>query len=156
MLSTADRLEIYETLALHAHLVDTDDLERLDELFTPDAVYDLSASGFGVFTGIGALRAAAAQMSQSGHAPLAHHLMNILVTSSDEDTATARSKGLLIMSDGAVQSVTHVDTLRRLDSGWRISRRVITPPWRADRAAGGEARLEPAGARTPQQTGVPA
>ena len=151
MLSTEDRVEIYETLALHAHLSDTDDLDRLDELFTPDAVYDMSAAGLGVFAGIDTLRAAAAQMSQSGHAPVAHHLTNVVVTSSGADAATARSKCLMIMSDGAVQSVTYDDTLRRLTGGWRISHRVITPPLRS--VGGGSHRPATADERTPEHAG---
>lgn len=152
MLSTEDRIEINEILALHAHLADTDDLGRLDELFTPDAVYDMSAAGLGVFAGVDTLRAAAAQMSQTGHAPLAHHLTNVVVTSSGTDTATIRSKCLMIMSDGAVQSVTYDDTLRRLADGWRISHRVITPPKRV--VGGGPHRPATADERTPEHAGT--
>ena len=151
MLSTEDRIEIDGILALHAHLADTDDRDRLDELFTPDAVYDMSAAGLGVFAGIDTLRTAAAQMSQSGHAPLAHHLTNVVVTSSGTDTATVRSKCLMIMSDGAVRSVTYDDTLRRLTDGWRITHRVITPPKRA--VDGGPHRPGTADGRTPEHAG---
>jgi hypothetical protein len=31
----------------------------------------------------------------------------------------------MLMADGTLASVTHLDTLRRQDGGWRISRRVI-------------------------------
>jgi hypothetical protein len=31
------------------------------------------------------------------------------------------------MSNGALESVTHLDTLRRHDGEWRISRRIISP-----------------------------
>jgi hypothetical protein len=41
--------------------------------------------------------------------------------------ATVLSKGLMIMADGTIGSVTHADTLRRQPDGWRISRRVIRP-----------------------------
>ena len=34
---------------------------------------------------------------------------------------------VMLMADGTPASVTHQDTLRRHDGGWRISRRVITP-----------------------------
>jgi hypothetical protein len=37
------------------------------------------------------------------------------------------SKGLVLRADGTLASVTHLDTLRRHDGGWRISRRVISP-----------------------------
>jgi len=130
MLTTQDRLDIAETLALHAHLVDADKLDRIDELFTPDAVYDMTAPGLGIFQGIDTIRAAAAQMSASGHAPIAHFLTNIVLTSTREDEVTALSKCLMIMASGATQGVTYDDTLRRDQGHWRISRRVITPAGR--------------------------
>ncbi len=127
MLSTDDRLDITETLALHAHLLDDNQLDRLDELFTPDAVYDMSATGMGVFEGIDTIRVAAGRMSESNHSPLAHFVTNIVITSVDDDNASAQSKGLMIMADGSLHAVTHADTLRRQDGHWRLSRRVITP-----------------------------
>jgi hypothetical protein len=42
------------------------------------------------------------------------------------DEATARSKGLMIMADGTLNSVNHVDTLRRHNGHWRIDHRVVT------------------------------
>ncbi|HEY0237656.1 MAG TPA: nuclear transport factor 2 family protein [Friedmanniella sp.] len=127
MITTADRFEIYELLALHAHVFDANELDRVDELFTPDATYDMRSSGLGLFTGVDQLRAAAGQMFASGHAPRAHHLTNVVVTHADDDTATVRSKALMIMSDGGFHSVTYDDTVRRLDGRWRVSSRVITP-----------------------------
>ena len=127
MLTTDDRLAITETLALHAHLVDENQLQRLEELFTPDAVYDMSASGLGVFEGIETIRVAAGRMSESGHAPLAHFVTNILIADPGDDSASAQSKGLMIMADESLHAVTYDDTLRRHDGHWRISRRIITP-----------------------------
>jgi ketosteroid isomerase-like protein len=126
-MNTDDRLQINETLALHAHLFDENQLDRLDELFTADAVYDMSASGLGVFEGIEAIRAAAGEMNRSGHSPIAHFLTNVVITSTAGDEATARSKGLMIMADGQPHAVRHDDVLRHRDGAWRISRRTITP-----------------------------
>ncbi|GGF19467.1 nuclear transport factor 2 family protein [Subtercola lobariae] len=134
MLTTDDRYEITETLALHAHISDENQLDRLEELFTPDAVYDMTASGMGAFTGMDEIRAAAAGMAHSGHAPLAHFVTNIVITGTDDTEAAALSKGLMIMADGSPHAVTYADTLRRHDGRWRISRRVITPA-RASRPA---------------------
>ncbi|GAA2855321.1 nuclear transport factor 2 family protein [Streptosporangium fragile] len=41
----ADRLEIGELLARYAYAVDTGDWERLDLVFTPDAVIDYTSAG---------------------------------------------------------------------------------------------------------------
>lgn len=53
-------------------------------------------------------------------------MTNIVITSAEGDLVTAQSKGLLIMANGTFGSVTHLETLRRHDGGWRISHRVIT------------------------------
>ena len=52
MLSTAeDFIAIQQLLALHGHLIDGREFERLGELFTADAVYDVSARGLGLIGG---------------------------------------------------------------------------------------------------------
>ena len=124
-LHAEDRQAIGETLALHGHLFDGGHLDRLGEIFTPDVVYDMSALGVGTFEGIEAIRSAALQLGAGN--PVAHHLTNVVITSEEDDRATARSKGLMLRADGTLASVTHLDTLRRHYGGWRISRRVITP-----------------------------
>ena len=127
MLTVQDRLAISETLALHAYIVDDNQLDRMDELFTSDAVYDMTLSGFGSFEGIDSIGAAAAAMNESGHAPLAHFVTNIIAAGSGEDEAAVQSKGLMIMADGSIHAVTYQDTFRVDDGAWRISRRVVIP-----------------------------
>lgn len=51
MLNAEDRWAITETLSRHGHLFDGGHLDRLEEIFTPDVVYDLSDAGIGTFTG---------------------------------------------------------------------------------------------------------
>jgi hypothetical protein len=123
-LHAEDRAAIGETLSLHGHLFDGGHLDRLGEIFTPGVVYDMSAVGVGAFEGIEAIRSAALQLGAGN--PVAHHVTNVVITG-DGDSVTALSKGLILMADGTVASVTHLDTLRRQDGGWRISRRVISP-----------------------------
>jgi hypothetical protein len=120
-----DRLAIGEVLSLHGHIFDAGQLDRLEEIFTSEVVYDMSAVGIGMFEGIETVRRAAASMGDSG--PLAHHVTNVLISSDEDDVATAQSKGLMLMRDGTLESVTHLDTLRRYDGQWRISHRIIAP-----------------------------
>ncbi len=121
--------QVAETLALHAYIVDEDQLERLGELFVPDAVYDMSAAGMGVFEGIDVIGAAASRLSASGHAPLAHFVTNIVVEAVDGEPAivSAHSRGLMIMNDGLAHAVNYADELRHHNGRWLIARRVITP-----------------------------
>jgi hypothetical protein len=119
-----DRWAIGETLSLHGHIFDGGQLDRLGEIFTPDVVYDMSAVGVGTFEGTEAIRSAALQLGAGN--PIAHHVTNVVITSEEEDLVTVQSKGLMIMGNGTFGSVTHHDTLRRHNGGWRISHRVIS------------------------------
>ena len=139
-LHAEDRQAISETLSLHGHLFDGGHLDRLGEIFTPDAVYDMSAVGVGTFEGIEAIRSAALQLGARN--PVAHHVTNVVITG-EGDSVTALSKGLVLMADGTFASVTHRDILRRHDGGWRIGRRVISP----QRIPLGGAHLADAGSR---------
>ena len=127
MLTTEERNQIAETLALHAYIADENQLDQLDEIFTPDAVYDMSASGIGVFDGADNIRAAAVQMNASGYAPTAHFVTNVIIAEDGPAAATAKSRGLMIMHDGTIHAVTYHDALRPHQGRWRISRRIITP-----------------------------
>jgi SnoaL-like domain len=120
-----DRQAIGEILALHGHLFDGGHLARLGEIFTPDVVYDMSAVGIGTFSGIEAIRSAALHLGPGN--PVAHHVTNVVISGEGDGLATALSKGLMLRTDGTLASVTHRDTLRRYDGGWRISRRAISP-----------------------------
>jgi hypothetical protein len=52
---------------------------------------------------------------------------NVVISGEGDGLVSALSKGLVLRADGTLAGVTHLDTLRRHDGGWRISRRVITP-----------------------------
>jgi hypothetical protein len=124
-LHAEDRQAISEILALHGHLFDGGHLSRIGEIFTPGVVYDMSALGMGTFEEIETIRGAALRLGPGN--PIAHHVTNVVISGEDDGTVTAVSKGLMLMADGTLSSVTHLDTLRRHDGGWRISRRVISP-----------------------------
>jgi 3-phenylpropionate/cinnamic acid dioxygenase small subunit len=124
-MNSEDRLAIAETLARHGHVADHGDLHALDTVFTSDTVYDMSAVGLPVMTGIAALHEGALRLA--AHNPVAHHVTNIVILSADDDQAAVDSKGLMLFSDGTVQSVTHHDIVHRTGAGWRIASRVIVP-----------------------------
>jgi hypothetical protein len=127
MLTVIDRQQITETLSLHAFVVDENRLERLGEVFTPDATYDMTRSGMGVFEGIESMRAAAGHMLAAGVAPLSHFVTNAVITETGESTASVRSKALMIMPDGTPHGVVYDDEVTLLDGRWLISSRVISP-----------------------------
>jgi ketosteroid isomerase-like protein len=127
MLHANDRLAIAHTLSLNGHLVDSDDLDRFDEIFTTDVVYELGAAGVGTVEGLEAVRGAARGMAEAGVGPLAHHVTNVVIIGEEDGVATVESKLLLLMRTGALESAVQRDTLHREDGAWRISHRVVTP-----------------------------
>lgn len=119
--STDDIVEVNQILSLWAHLVDTHAWDRFGEVFTEDAYFDSSVFGFEPVTGIQAI----CQMAgQEGHAS-AHHTTNVFVQEAANGEIVAESKGLGLLSNGAVASVTYTDRLRRTPDGWRLASRIL-------------------------------
>lgn len=79
MLTAEDRCAISETISLHGHLFDEGDLDRLDELFTADVVYDVTDVGMKPLHGIDEIRRATLELGAAN--PVAHHVTNIIITS---------------------------------------------------------------------------
>lgn len=123
MLTTEDRCAIGETISLHGHLFDEGDLDRLDELFTADVVYDLTDVGMKPLHGIDEIRRATLELGAAN--PVAHHVTNIIITSVDGDCVKTRCKAIVVKTDGSCGSATYVDTLRRQDGRWRLSHRTV-------------------------------
>jgi SnoaL-like domain len=122
-LTAEDRTAITDLINRHGHLTDSGELDRMHDLFTADAVYDVTDLGGGVLTGLATLRDAALALGEGN--PVAHHVTNIVLTETADDLVHALSKGIGIKADGTVGSVTYGDTIARGDSGWRISHRII-------------------------------
>jgi len=119
--TTDDIVEINQILSLWAHLVDNHAWDRFGEVFTEDAYFDSSVFGFAPVTGIAAICHMA---SQDGHAK-AHHTTNVYVQEGAGDEIATVSKGLGLLSNGAVASVTYTDRLRRTPEGWRLASRIL-------------------------------
>jgi SnoaL-like domain len=122
---TEDRLAIHELIALHGHLFDTGALDRLDELFTDDVVYDVEDLGGGLLQGVAAIREAAQALGEQN--PLGHHTTNVIVQELGDDTARVRSKGIGVNLDGSVSTVMYEDVVRRTARGWRLAARKVHP-----------------------------
>lgn len=124
-LTDHDRWSISETIALHGHLFDNGELDRLDELFTSDVVYDLTEVGMDPLRGISEILRAALELGDNN--PLAHHVTNITITDVNSTDVRTRCKAIVVMGDGRCGTATYLDTLRRHDGRWRISHRIVKP-----------------------------
>jgi 3-phenylpropionate/cinnamic acid dioxygenase small subunit len=122
-MTTEDRTAITDLISLHGHLMDGGDLDRLDELFAADVIYDLADFGLGRLVGRPAIREAALAMGDAN--PVGHHVTNVILTEVDTDEVHARSKGIGITADGTTGSVVYEDVFRREPHGWRLAHRKI-------------------------------
>ena len=122
-LTAEDRAAVIELISMHGHLFDGGELDRLDELFTADVVYDITDFGREPLRGVAAIKEAALELGMSN--PVGHHVTNIVVTDVTDDRVHARSKGIGVNADGTCASVTYEDTIVRGDQGWRIRHRRI-------------------------------
>ena len=122
-LTDADRVAIHELIALHGHLVDDRRIDDLDQLFTDDAVYDVTALGFGRETGLDGLRKLFPYDGADN--PVAHLVTNTVVRVEPDGLVTATSKGLGVAANGTVGAVVYDDRLSRTAAGWRIAERRV-------------------------------
>jgi len=126
-LTADDIMAIHQLVALHGHLVDGRELDRLDELFTPDAAYDVTAMGQGTVRGIDEFRALSESFADDERNPISHHVTNIVVTDGADGGACVRSKGIGILRDGRTGSVVYDDHVTLTADGWRIAARQVLP-----------------------------
>ena len=122
-LSWEDHVAINELIALHGHLCDSGELNRLDEVFTADVEYDLTDFGQQPIHGIRACAAAAYALGERN--PVGHHVTNVVLSEAGSDRVQGRSKGIGVNADGTCGSVTYEDVIVRGGQGWRISRRKV-------------------------------
>ncbi|MCA2215321.1 nuclear transport factor 2 family protein [Wangella sp. NEAU-J3] len=118
-----DRITITDLINSHGHLTDRGDFDGLATLFTEDVVYDVSALGGGTLVGLAAVREAGLVLADAN--PVAHHVTNIVLRKTADDTVQALSKGFGVMADGSTGSVTYEDTVERTAAGWRITHRIV-------------------------------
>ena len=120
-INVSDRLAIHELLALYGHIIDDRQFQRLSEIFTNDAVFDLSLYGGTSYVGLDAI---IKLMEDTNEHPLAHHASNIVI-SIENEVVSVISKGIGVGYKGRVGSVVYRDVLEKVDSGWLIKHRSV-------------------------------
>jgi 3-phenylpropionate/cinnamic acid dioxygenase small subunit len=117
-----DVFAIHQLLARFGHVMDTRDWPALAEVFTDDAVYDVSSVGLDPIEGLATMRA----FFEEAQHPLAHHVTNVCVTRTADGETHAASKILGVLRAGHVSTGTYQDTLVRTSEGWRIRSRIAS------------------------------
>src|ERR1700760_240285 len=103
--------------------MDHGEFERLEELFTHDVVYDLSAFGLGALHGIREITEAAKRLGDAN--PVGHHVTKVVIVGASDHLVSVISKGIGVRADGFTGSVVYHDEVRKEPGGWRIATRRI-------------------------------
>lgn len=123
----AQQLEIQRVLARYGHVMDGRDVPGLEEVFTPDAVFDTSSVGGEVHRGIDALCAFLLR-GDTVHPPF--HLLTNVWAYREGESLKSMSKWLTIDRDsGLPRSGDYLDTWRATDDGLRITERIARARW---------------------------
>jgi hypothetical protein len=125
----SDRIEIQDVLVAYTHAVDTRDFDGLDEVFTADAVIDLTATG----GPSGDLASTKEFLRQALPAfRVSQHMLgqSRVVLRGDEAEARTICHNPMVLDDGDRTQVWflgiwYADRLVRTPQGWRIRERRI-------------------------------
>jgi len=123
MFTLEDRLAIYELVALYGHVIDERQLTRASELFTIDAIYDVTGPSGELIVGATAIEH---QWTTTDRHPLAHHATNVLVTPRSENEADYAFKGMGVGFRKRVGSLLYRGHCVRTGEGWRFAKMVVT------------------------------
>jgi len=121
-----DRLAVQDLMIAYAHAVDTvSDIDGVLDVFTTDAVFDLSGIGLAALNGHDGIREFFSNVfaNMTHHA---HYLTNFAVTAYAGDTASMRAYviGMGAGKDGSTVTVNgrYYFDVARTDAGWKATR----------------------------------
>ncbi len=125
-MSAEDELGILRTLSLYCHVADDKALDRLLEVFTPDAVLEPPTPRR--LTGVDDIRWYWSEYTPKAAIPVTCHLSLDTVIDLDPDgrTARVRSKGMGFRADMGYVLTEYDDVVEKTPAGWRIKHRRIT------------------------------
>lgn len=128
----------------YAHLLDSNNIERLDEVFTADAIVDAGRGQWeGLETVIAGLKEAYAAYDQTGDGtyPFHHAITNHWVEFTEPGVAEGRSYLIDLQTDPSkdrwILLGTYADEYRIVNTEWRISRTRLDITWPEPAIGGG-------------------
>ena len=119
---TAHRQAIYELLANYGHILDDVAHHRYPEIFTEDALFDMSAYGQPNLNSRAEIAAAFQGRNLYGHLTT-----NIVIEVLADDSARVRSKFIGFANDGGIHTGDYFDVVVRTGDGWRLKVRKVVP-----------------------------
>jgi hypothetical protein len=121
-MDAADRLELHELPGRYGDAIDDRAWDRLDGIFTADAVFDLTDLGGPRCEGLAAIKRF---MDEEAEHPRTHTMTNIYVNETPAGVEL-RFRIIALLGGGKVGTASYYDDVVRTDAGWRVSHRVVT------------------------------
>jgi len=121
-MDAADRLALHELPGRYGDAIDDRAWDRLDEVFTSDAVFDLSDLGAPRCEGLAAIKRF---MDEEAQHPRTHLMTNIYVDETDGGVQL-RFRIVALLGGGKVGTASYYDDVIKTPAGWRVQHRVVT------------------------------
>lgn len=130
-LSIEDKLQLEELPSRYADYVDDHTWDKMDEIFTEDAVFEFTSLGIKL-NGLEEIKAFLSGLVDQGQAPQGHLMLGIYSDAS-ETGAKVRFRAIFPRENTAADDSTAVfhhasyfDDLVKTDRGWRVKDRQVT------------------------------
>lgn len=121
-LTLEDRLDIMEIPGRYGDSIDDRNWENLRQIFTPEAVFDLTGVGSRVLDGIEDI---VHFMEEEAAHPRTHMMTNIYVDEVGEDVEL-RFRIVALLGKGKAGTASYYDRVVKTDEGWRVAHRETT------------------------------
>ena len=118
-INIADRLELHELPGRYGDAIDDRNWDRLREIFTDDAVFDLTVVGARRLEGIDDI---VHFMNVEASHPKTHMMTNIYVDEQDENVIM-NFRIVALLGKGLVGTASYYDRVVKTDEGWRVQHR---------------------------------
>ena len=118
-IDTADRLELHELPGRYGDAIDDRNCDRLRQLFTDDAIFDLTGVGLRQLDGIEDI---VHIMDVAAQHPKTHMLTNIYLDDGGE-SVTMNFRIVALLGKGLVGTASYYDTVVKTPDGWRVKHR---------------------------------
>jgi 3-phenylpropionate/cinnamic acid dioxygenase small subunit len=118
----ADRIELHELPGRYGDAIDDRDWARLAQVFTEDAVFDLTDLGGPRLEGLAEIQR---YMAEDADHPRTHLMTNIYADDAPDGGATLRFRIVALLKDRTVGTASYYDDVVRTPEGWRVKHRVI-------------------------------
>lgn len=121
-MNPADRLELHELPGRYGDAIDDRDWDRLDQIFTQDAVFDLTGVGSRRLEGLDDIKVF---MDVEADHPRTHTMTNVYVDETS-DGVRLNFRIVALLRGGKVGTASYYDDVVRTPDGWRVKHRVTT------------------------------